>query len=72
MRLSKNKLKSNVEELQNLNTIQSDENVTLQRDKLLLTDEICDLQSKVRIIKKLRQTMKPHDLISVLLFYHEG
>ncbi|XP_028405117.1 uncharacterized protein LOC114527615 [Dendronephthya gigantea] len=45
--LSKNKLKSNVEELQSLNTIQSDENITLQRDKLLLTDEICDLQSKL-------------------------
>jgi hypothetical protein len=48
VRLSKNKLKTNVEELQNINTIQNDENITLQRDKLLLTDEICDLQSKVR------------------------
>jgi hypothetical protein len=47
VRLSKTKLKSNVEELQSLNTIQNDENITLQRDKLLLTDEICDLQSKV-------------------------
>lgn len=46
--LSKNKLKTNVEELQNMNTIQSDENISLQRDKLLLTDEICDLQSKVK------------------------
>ncbi|XP_046858900.1 myosin heavy chain, clone 203-like isoform X2 [Xenia sp. Carnegie-2017] len=45
--LSKNKLKTNVEELQNMNTIQSDENISLQRDKLLLTDEICDLQSKL-------------------------
>ena len=50
VRLSKNKLKSNVEELQSLNTLQNDENVTLQRDKLLLTDEICDLQSKVKIV----------------------
>lgn len=48
MTLSKNKLKTNVEELQNMNTIQSDENISLQRDKLLLTDEICDLQSKVK------------------------
>lgn len=47
VRLSKNKLKSNVEELENMNTLQSDENITLQRDKLLLTDEICELQTKL-------------------------
>ena len=36
-----------MEELENINTVQNDENIKLQRDKLLLTDEICDLQAKV-------------------------
>lgn len=47
VRLSKNKLRSNMDELQSTNTLQSDENIALQRDKLLLTDEICDLQTKL-------------------------
>lgn len=37
-----------MDELENMNSLQSDENVALQRDKLLLTDQICDLQTKVR------------------------
>ena len=63
-----------MEELENANTLQSDENIALQRDKLLLTDEICDLQAKVReelgfdVIVQIRDRALYRDLKVRVLF----
>eukprot|EP00795_Rhopilema_esculentum_P005871 gene5871-11197_t len=41
------KLQSEVEELENLNTSQSEENIQLRRDKMILTDHVADLQAQL-------------------------
>ena len=46
-KLHSSKLKAELEELEGLESVGTKENITLRRDKVLLSDEVASLQSKV-------------------------
>ena len=50
VKLQSTKLKAEIEELEGLESIESNENISLRRDKVLLCDEVAELQEKVFFI----------------------
>lgn len=50
MKLQSTKLKAEIEQLEGLEHVESNENICLRRDKVLLSDEVAELQEKVSFL----------------------
>jgi len=48
VKLQSTKLKAEIEQLEGLENVESNENISLRRDKVLLSDEVAELQEKVK------------------------